>query len=194
MKFEKLYNLLENDENINKFGSGNPKESDLEGKPKYPEMMEINGVQLWYVNTSGGLVFKEIELIEMGLNEIPEELKSIGSYQVDGTFDISYNNISNLDGSPEIVYGDCFLSHNNLKTLSNAPHTNENFYCSNNELVSLKGCPKKVKYFNCSNNDLMTLEDGPKYVVKDYIVKNNPGDFTEKDVANNTLVLGNIEV
>lgn len=83
------------------------------------------------------------------LTDIPYEL-----HKINGTFDCSYNNFTNLKGCPIIV--------------------NQNFYCSFNKLTSLEGCSQIIgKNFVVSNNKLRSLEGCPKHVKGDFYIKNN---------------------
>ena len=76
-----------------------------------------------------------------------------------GDLSCSYNNLTSLEGCPEVVEG--------------------YFNCSYNKLTSLEGCPEVVKGdFYCNNNNLYELtEEYLKTIVKakdyyfDYILK-----------------------
>ncbi len=81
-------------------------------------------------------------------------------------FNCSNNKISSLFGSPQVV-GDFDCSFNELsKDLSYGPKEVYGYYnCSNNRLTSIEGAPRSiVEYFNCSNNLISSLKGGPKYV------------------------------
>jgi hypothetical protein len=97
------------------------------------------------------------------ISYIPRFFKNI---IVNGFFDCSYNGITSLEGSPQILKG-CFICDSNkLTSLDGAPHTvGGSFYCNSNNLTSLKGAPIEVGWdFNCYHNQLTTLEGAPKKV------------------------------
>jgi hypothetical protein len=74
--------------------------------------------------------------------------------EIKGHFNCSYNNLENLDGSPEIVDG--------------------NFFCYSNKLTSLKGCPRKVGLtFSASNNNITELIVSPYEIGKDFYIYSN---------------------
>ncbi len=75
--------------------------------------------------------------------------------EVDGSFDISDNTLTSLEGSPKKVTGD-FLAYKN-------------------ELTSLKGAPKEVgKNFVILKNNIRSLNYSPNHVGEDYICSHNP--------------------
>ena len=85
--------------------------------------------------------------------------------EVDGYFDISDNELINLEGCP-IKVGNFFnCSLNNLTSLFHSPKRVGNFDCSNNKLVNLSYCPKEVYgSFNCSNNKLVSIKGSPRTI------------------------------
>ena len=65
---------------------------------------------------------------------------------ISGSFDCSYNNLTNLEGSPI--------------------HVGTSFYCDNNKLTSLEGSPTHLGGdFYCSSNRLTSLEGSTTYIV-----------------------------
>jgi len=74
--------------------------------------------------------------------------------KVTGTFDCSYNGLTDLAGAPEEV--------------------ELWFHCEDNKLTSLNGAPRKIgASFNCSSNALDTLEGGPEWVGGNFTCYNN---------------------
>ncbi len=75
--------------------------------------------------------------------------------EVRGTFDVSGNELTSLEGSPSSVKGD--------------------FLAFKNRVISLKGCPKKVGgNFVILKNNITSLEYSPSYVDGDFICSYNP--------------------
>jgi len=89
---------------------------------------------------------------------------------VSGFFDCSGNNLTSLEGCPEMVGGDFNCSCNNLTSLLGSPKTVlGSFYCRGNKLTSLEGGLKTVLgNFNCYNNNLTSLEGSPKTVLGNF--------------------------
>jgi hypothetical protein len=87
---------------------------------------------------------------------------------VNGSFNISYNKLKTLKGSPHTVKEDFICSSNKLKSLLYSPNNvGGNFNCAQNNLKSLKHSPKEVFSLNCSSNRLKTLEYSP--LIKEYL-------------------------
>jgi hypothetical protein len=84
---------------------------------------------------------------------------------VNGHFWCSRNNLKSLQYCPQIVKGYFWCSHNNLKSLQYCPQiVKGHFYCSYNKLQSLQYCPQIVKGdFKCSDNKLPSLQNIHKY-------------------------------
>ena len=73
------------------------------------------------------------------------ELFDLSDVEVTGDFRCSFNNLTNLEGSPHTVVGYFSCINNKLTSLEGAPQTvGKNFYCMYNDLTSLKGIPKTV--------------------------------------------------
>lgn len=95
--------------------------------------------------------------------------------EVTGTFDISDNVLTSLEGCPKIVGGD-FLAYKN-------------------ELVSLKGGPKEVgKNFIVLKNNIRSLVHSPTIVVDDYICSNNPLTNLEGLISVGGSVFTSVEI
>ena len=98
----------------------------------------------------------DVDLINKDLTKLPLNFRNVIGY-----FDCVSNNLTTLEGAPEILgsYFDC--SDNKLITLEGAPETvDDNFYCYHNNLTTLEGSPRRVGgNFNCYvNKNLMSLE------------------------------------
>lgn len=89
---------------------------------------------------------------------------------VTGTFDCSYNNLTNLEGAPIYVGGDFDCSYNKLTSLVGAPQeVGGSFSCIDNNLTSLIGSPRRVnRNFHCAYNKLPNLVGAPMYVGGDF--------------------------
>jgi len=113
------------------------------------------------------------------LLEIPIRFKNVR-----GAFECNYNNLINLEGSPEFVGGDFECYHNNLITLKGAPKiVGDEFDCSYNRLISLQYEPKEIKStFFCWNNCLLSNSHkskiGGRFANNDNPVK----DFFEHNI------------
>lgn len=82
---------------------------------------------------------------------------------VNGSFDISFNKLKSLKGSPYQVDGD--------------------FYCFRNELTSLKYCPQKIgNSISCSGNQIDTLYYLPAKIGGDFNCGHNPNLSSLKNV------------
>ncbi len=109
-----------------------------------------------YVTVKGNVNLKN----KLTRKILPIKFKEIGGY-----FDISDNELINLEGCP-IQVGNFFnCSNNNLTSLFNAPKRVGDFDCSNNQLVNLSYCPKEVYgSFDCSNNKLISIKGSPRTI------------------------------
>ena len=86
--------------------------------------------------------------------------------EVNGFFECTANDLTSLEGSPEIVNGWFSCISNQLTSLKDGPKSVKKWFsCSFNQLTSLEGCPKTVGgNFGCSNNKVkFTKEDVKKY-------------------------------
>lgn len=79
--------------------------------------------------------FKEVDISNFGLDEIPKILKDI-NYEVTGNFFADLNNLKSLKGCPTKVGLDFYCNNNKLKTLKGAPSmVGGNFECENQDVV-----------------------------------------------------------
>ncbi len=70
-------------------------------------------------------------------------------------------NLSSIDIKFKKIEGSFDVSSNNLTSLKNCPESiGINFYCNDNELTSLEGCPKTVgMYLVCTSNSKQFTEE-----------------------------------
>ena len=107
-------------------------------------------------------MFEDARLSNMGLLVIPFKFK-----RVEGYFTCERNQITTLEGAPEIVLGGFECHKNRLKSLLGAPkEIGGHFNCSHNmQLMSLEHCPQVINgFFNCFNCKLTSFKGGPKIV------------------------------
>jgi hypothetical protein len=97
----------------------------------------------------------------------------------EGGFNCTNNQLTTLEGCPEVVDG--------------------SFFCSNNQLTTLVGCPKVVDgWFYCSYNPLTTLEGAPKLITNDFYTDSkldtstifSKNTKTTKELSDRALELG----
>ena len=81
---------------------------------------------------------------------------------VTGDFNCSYNDLTSLEGCPQIVTGSFSCQNNNLTSLVGGPKETGDFYCNGNKLTSLIGCPKETGWFDCSHNQITSLKGCPE--------------------------------
>jgi hypothetical protein len=90
-----------------------------------------------------------------------------GKVDVQGDFDCSSQRLEGFKGVRfGRVSGDFSCYRNNLTSLEGAPEIiGWNFYCSDNSLTTLEGAPKVVgDDFSCYDNNLTTLEGAPETI------------------------------
>jgi hypothetical protein len=92
-----------------------------------------------------------------------------------GDFTCYKQQLTSLEGCPQIVKGYFYCSNNKLQSLQYCPQiVKGDFYCSDNKLQSLQYCPQVVKgNLNCYNNDLQTLQYCPQIVKGNFNCNDN---------------------
>lgn len=110
------------------------------------------------------------EFVKDGKLNFPVEIK-----EVFGNFKCYDENLTSLEGCPELVTGDFDVFMNNLKNLIGCPKkVGGNFSCSDNKLKSFEGAPKKAnKSFSCQNNKLINFFCCPERIEEDFICYHN---------------------
>ena len=140
----------------------------------------------------------DAEELKIKVDEIKKKstLNADGSYDVEGTVDLSELHLTKLPMKFGKINGNFYCFANNLTTLDGAPtEVKLDFYCSYNNLTTLKGCPIYVGgKFSCKNNKLTSLEGAPKTVIGDFLCFENKIEFTKKDVRMICNVNGGIYV
>lgn len=113
------------------------------------------------VHEDGSVSIKHsVDLMERKLTRIPFNFK-----KVNGAFICAYNQLTTLEGCPEVIGTHFSCDGNLLTSLEGGPKQVESYRCSGNRLVSLKGAPEVIPgLFDCSANLLTTLEGAPKEV------------------------------
>ena len=99
-----------------------------------------------------------------------EDFKGVRFGRVSGSFYCYRNNLTSLEGAPEIIGWNFSCYNNRLTTLEGAPESvGGGFWCYNNNLTTLKGAPKVVGGgFWCYKNRLTTLEGAPEVVGRSF--------------------------
>ncbi|MDN7678099.1 hypothetical protein [Burkholderia cenocepacia] len=103
------------------------------------------------------------------LTRIPVKFNNVSD-----SFYCSDNQLTSLEGAPEMVYG-CFYCYNNqLASLEGCPQVVRDFFCDGNKLTSLEGGPQIVEAaFSCANNQLTSLKGAPQAVGRSFSCSNN---------------------
>jgi hypothetical protein len=81
---------------------------------------------------------------------------------IDGDFLVPEMKLTSLINSPQMVDGMFDCSHNQLTNLTHSPHSVIDFDCSHNQLTNLAGCPAVPGELVCNNNLLTSLESCPQ--------------------------------
>ena len=126
----------------------------------------------WDIDSNGMVtVHGNFKVCNKGL----KNLMGIDFRKIAGDFDCSHNEITSLEGCPEIVGGDFNCSYNQIKSLKEGPSSVGGDYdCMSNEITSLEGCPEDIGGdFTCEENMLTSLQGGPETVKGDFICVNN---------------------
>jgi hypothetical protein len=108
-------------------------------------------------------------------------LKDSQTKIVKGVFNISNNNLRNLEGCPQTCGG--FIASNcGLESLAGGPEeVHGDFIIVHNSLTSLEGGPGLVSgTYDCSNNKLMSLDGITRNRTKKIRANDNPGNFEKQ--------------
>jgi hypothetical protein len=95
--------------------------------------------------------------------------------KVSGNFFCYNNQMTSLEGCPNLVEGNFYCDNNKLNSLIGGPiWVGGSFWCRNNRLTNLEGGPSSVgRDFVCHHNQLTSLEGGPDEVGRDFYCYNN---------------------
>ncbi len=94
------------------------------------------------------------------------DFKGIRFGTVSGYFDCADNQLTSLEGAPQVVGQSFYCNNNKLTSLDYAPQqVGGHFYCNTNGLTSLEGAPERVGGgFYCGENRLTSLQGAPERV------------------------------
>lgn len=83
--------------------------------------------------------------------------------EVTGDFEMNFQDLTSLEGSPRSVGGSFDVSANKLENLIGGPTSvGDTYECRSNEITSLVGCPGYVKALLCGRNKLQNLIGCPE--------------------------------
>ena len=142
MKYLKLYeNFIQTDSEIH-------------------ELCKKYGIKNYTINNGLVDVDGDVKLSNKNLKKIPIKFGN-----VIGHFKCYNNQLTSLEGAPQLVGGHFGCSGNQLITLEGAPESvGGDFDCDNNQLTSLEGAPKSVGGdFYCPDNNIFKLDFVPNY-------------------------------
>ena len=128
--------------------------------------------------------YSKIKLKE-ALDKVQKRTLPDGTLEVRGDLNVSDCGLRTLRGlNVSIVIGDFNCVSNEITSLEGAPNIIDgDFYCNNCFLKTLAGGPSEVTgEFNCSYNDLTSLKGAPKKVGEIFDCQFNTSGFTREDV------------
>ena len=135
------------------------------------EICRKYGIKNYTINPDGSIdVNGSVDLSYENLTELPLTFNRVNGY-----FDCSGNNLTSLKGSPRWV-GSWFSCFNNrLTSLEFSPdYVGGDFYCRDNDLTDLVGSPKEVGLsFYCSGNKRLYNPKGCSEKIGDTFYCNN---------------------
>jgi hypothetical protein len=135
-------------------------------------------------------LIKEEPIIKVYSNEVKRWLDNcVGK--------VYYNSVKIDDNGYVTIVGDFDCSEQSLTNLKGVTfkEVTGNFNCGGNGITSLVGCPETVGgTFNCSKNEITSLDGSPKTVGKNYLIHDNPKEFTIDEIKAVTSVAGDITV
>lgn len=126
------------------------------------------------------------------ITKIPFKIKEISS---DDPFEISYNNLTTLDGCPKKIKGSFWCDNNNLTTLKGGPEfVGKSMGCYNNNLKSLKYLPKSIgstqgDRFDYGGNPCWNDENQLKYLPLNIMKNGKVHNIFMKNKGLNTSML-----
>jgi len=93
-----------------------------------------------------------------------QDFKGIRFGKIRGNFYCVENELTTLDGGPQVVEGNFYCYNNQLTSLEGGPkRVGGSFICHTNQLTSLEGCPQEIgENFSCRYNKLVSLEGCPQ--------------------------------
>jgi hypothetical protein len=126
----------------------------------------------YYTISSTGVVDIDgvVHLSHKNLTHLPIQFG-----KVTGNFDVSYNQLKSLEGSPSEAILGFNCTGNQLTSLVGGPSiVKKDYLCSYNQLTSLEGVAKEMNRLDASYNQITSLEHLPKVIGDDCILSYNP--------------------
>jgi len=148
-------------------------ESRVDLDPKQKGFLDkvCKGVSKWKQNEKG-LVDVDGSFKADGMDL--KDLYGIKFGTIKGDFNISDNDLVNLDGCPKEVHGYFSCSANFLNSLEGGPDSVKGDYiCTNNSLFNLDFIAKDFNGLYASGNDLEHLGDLPQNINGDFFINDN---------------------
>jgi len=199
MKFNKLYNLIEN---VFEPASAEEvsKRQEQYTTMQFDQWLEENEKHMILLKDGSYDVHADVKLGNMDLDMIP-----IKFHRVTGDFRCDFNKLQNLKGCPDIVEGDfncegndeienfeyfpkeirgdleCsnmleLISLEGLANLDGSSKIGGSISCDHGNLYSLKGVPKEINGFlSCMHNRLNTYDGFPELIKLNLWIADNPG-------------------
>ena len=112
-------------------------------------------IKNYTINPDGSIdVDGDVELGALNLNKIPLKFNNVSGY-----FNISYNNITSLEGCPKEVGDSVHCSYNKISTFEYFPNKiNHEILIKDNPLESLVGFNEDYDKLSCDNKDGLILK------------------------------------
>lgn len=111
-----------------------------------------------------------VDLSHKNLTHIPIQFGNI-----EGDFNISYNQLTSLQGAPQTVMLGFNCSFNALTNLVGGPSVvKKDYICSYNKLISLEGVASNMNRLDASYNHIVSLGHMPTFIGDDCVLSYNP--------------------
>ena len=136
------------------------------------EICKKYGIENYTINDDGSI---DVDgSVNINFYDLTELQLKFGVVTLD--FYCSDNKLTTLKGSPKSVGRFFNCSANNLTSLEGCPDSvGHDFECDLNKLTDLKGCPKSVGgRFDCRDNELYDIDFIPEFIGKDFVSHMNP--------------------
>lgn len=107
-------------------------------------------IENYTINPDGSIdVNGNVELVVYKLDKIPLKFNNVSGY-----FNISYNNITSLEGCPKYIGGIFYCNYNKLTSLEHFPNkVKYDIILKNNPLESLEGFEEDYDKLRCDNKE-----------------------------------------
>jgi hypothetical protein len=137
----------------------------------FEDQTEIEGLLKEYFDIKGAPTINPDGTVDIEGNCFLKQDKKVNQLpvkfgKINGNFYCSYNNLTSLVGTPNLVDGDFDCAANRLITLDGGPKSVGGYFsCYSNQLTSLEGAPQSVgSNFNCIRNQFISLVGAPQSV------------------------------